>query len=231
MNLNPTTWFRTSRGGKEHGGAHMTFAKTSVWRTITRTGVFLRKQIWIWPIIAVVLLTVVGLGVRHAIVTTMKDGLQSELQTRLDIETAMLETWFHIQRSNAESLANAVDVRHVIYEMLNDSARNCSVTRSVIRLFFCSAASTLAIPGPKSTLRPELPKVPTAGRRNAEVSNHLSTVRWNASLLDWEYLLPASPLRARRSHSQRSVSGPTPPLKSAGRMWTAVESARRPVSP
>jgi hypothetical protein len=100
----------------------MTFAKTSVGRTITRTGVFLRKQIWIWPIIAVVLLTVVGLGVRHAIVTTMKDGLRSELQTRLDIETAMLETWFHIQRSNAESLANGVDVRHLVYEMLNDSA-------------------------------------------------------------------------------------------------------------
>jgi hypothetical protein len=98
----------------------MTFAKTSVGRTITRTGVFLKKQIWIWPIIAVVLLTVVGLGVRHAIVTTMKDGLRSELQTRLDIETAMLETWFHIQRSNAESLANGVDVRHVVYELLNN---------------------------------------------------------------------------------------------------------------
>jgi eukaryotic-like serine/threonine-protein kinase len=121
MNLNPMAWLRATQNGKQRGGAHMTFAKTSVGRTITRTGVFLRKQIWIWPIIAVVLLTAVGLGLRHAIVTTMKDGLRSELQTRLDIETAMLETWFHIQRSNAESLANAVDVRHVIYEMLNDA--------------------------------------------------------------------------------------------------------------
>ena len=76
--------------------AHMTFAKTSVGRTITRTGVFLRKQIWIWPILAVVLLSIVGLGVRHAIVNTMENGLRSELQTLLDVETAMLETWFHV---------------------------------------------------------------------------------------------------------------------------------------
>ena len=40
--------------------------------------------------------TMIGLGVRHAIVDTMEDGLRSELQTLLDIETAMLETWFHV---------------------------------------------------------------------------------------------------------------------------------------
>ena len=59
----------------------MTWAKTSVGRTISRTGVFLKRQIWIWPILAVVLLSVIGLFVRRAIETTMRDGLQSELQT------------------------------------------------------------------------------------------------------------------------------------------------------
>src|SRR6476469_885711 len=124
MNLNPTAWFRTSHASQRRDGAHMTFAKTSVGRTITRTGVFLRKQIWIWPILAVVMLSIIGLGVRHAIVNTMENGLRSELQTWLDVETAMLETWFHAQRSNAESLANGVDLRRLVYQLLDDSASN-----------------------------------------------------------------------------------------------------------
>jgi Tfp pilus assembly protein PilV len=73
---------------------------------------------------AVVLLSIIGLGVRHAIVNTMENGLRSELQTLLDVETAMLETWFHSQRSNAESLANGVDLRRLVYQLLDDSASN-----------------------------------------------------------------------------------------------------------
>jgi len=124
MKFNPITWFRTSQARNHRGAAHMTFAKTSVGRTITRTGVFLKKQIWVWPILAVVLLSVIGLGVRHSIVNTMENGLRSELQTLLDVETAMLETWFHSQRSNAESLANGVDLRRLVYQLLDDSATN-----------------------------------------------------------------------------------------------------------
>lgn len=118
MNLNPMAWFRTSQASKRRDGAHMTFAKTSVGRTMTRTGTFLRKQIWIWPIIAVVLLSVLGLVVRRAIETTMRDGLQSQLQTLLDLETAMLNTWYKVQQSNAQSVANGLDFRQTVYPLL-----------------------------------------------------------------------------------------------------------------
>src|SRR4051794_32129940 len=121
MNLNPMALFRKSQASIRRDGAHMTFAKNSVGRSITRTGVFLRKQLWIWPVIAVVLLTVVGLAVRHQIEATMAQGLQSQLQTLLDVETAMLETWFHGQRSNADSLANGVDLRRLVYQLLDNS--------------------------------------------------------------------------------------------------------------
>src|SRR4051812_3794496 len=120
--MNPFNWIRNSTNGARHPAPHMTWAKSSVGRTVSRTGLFLRKQIWIWPIVAVVLLTALGLGVRHAIVNTMENGLRSELQTLLDVETAMLETWFHSQRSNAESLANGVDLRRLVYQLLDDSA-------------------------------------------------------------------------------------------------------------
>jgi hypothetical protein len=102
----------------------MTWAKTSVGRSISRTGLFLKRQIWIWPIIAVVLLSVIGLFVRRAIETTMRESLESELQTVVNLEAAMLNTWYGVQKSNAESLANNVDVRQTIYPLLDVSAND-----------------------------------------------------------------------------------------------------------
>jgi eukaryotic-like serine/threonine-protein kinase len=116
--MNPLTWIRKSINGNPRAGAHMTWAHTSVGRSITRTGVFLKKQIWIWPILAVVLLSVIGFFVRRAIETTMRDNLQSQLQSLVDLEAAMLETWSHVQESNTESLANNIDVRQIIYPLL-----------------------------------------------------------------------------------------------------------------
>ncbi|MFN7626720.1 MAG: hypothetical protein ACK5PZ_07805, partial [Pirellula sp.] len=47
--------------------AHMTFARTSMGNRIKQTSVILRRQLWIWPIIAVALLTLIGYTItRHA---------------------------------------------------------------------------------------------------------------------------------------------------------------------
>jgi serine/threonine protein kinase len=81
----------------------------------------LKKQLWIWPIIAVVLLAAVGLGIRSAIERTMKASLHSQLQTMLSIERSMLETWMKVQESNAESLANDQHVRELTSEILTAS--------------------------------------------------------------------------------------------------------------
>src|SRR3954454_14686885 len=102
--MNPFRLIRnSSNGNSRHAAAHMTWAKSSVGRTVSRTGVFLKRQIWVWPILAVVLLSIIGLIVRHSVESTMRDGLQSQLQTVVDLEAAMLNTWYHVQKSNAES--------------------------------------------------------------------------------------------------------------------------------
>ncbi len=104
----------------------MTWAKTSVGRTVSRTGLFLKRQLWIWPILAVVLMSLIGYFVRDAIETTMRDGLRSELETLLNVDTAMLETYFHVQQSNAESLANNVDIRQTVYPLLESGPDEAS---------------------------------------------------------------------------------------------------------
>jgi serine/threonine protein kinase len=98
--------------------AHLTFGATSVGRSISRTGVILKKQLWIWPIIAVVLLACIGFGIKTAIERTMRASLQSELETLLSVEQAMLEKWLKIQEASAQTLANDPQIRKLVFEIL-----------------------------------------------------------------------------------------------------------------
>lgn len=91
MNLFKLLGLSRSRTRDADPMAHMTWASKSILRTMTRTGVFLKKQIWIWPIIATVLLSMLAFGVRRAIETTMKENLRSQLSTLLSVEVAMLD--------------------------------------------------------------------------------------------------------------------------------------------
>ena len=118
--MNPINLFRRSRNGNRHPQAHMTWASKSIARSVSRTGVFLRKQIWVWPIIAVIVLSIVGFVVRGAIESTMKWNLSSGLQALVNVEAAMLENWFEVQSSNAETLANDLQIRESIYQLLAD---------------------------------------------------------------------------------------------------------------
>jgi hypothetical protein len=111
---------RGSRSGSNRAAGHMTFAKSSVGRTMSRAGTFLKRELWVWPIIAVVVLAIVGFGARRSIESTMKSNLESGLQTLLDVEVAMLETWLSVQASNAESMANSFEVRECIYQLIDE---------------------------------------------------------------------------------------------------------------
>lgn len=111
-------WFRPSAQAPAAGQAHMTFGQTSVGRSVTRARLFLKRQLWIWPIIAVVLLAGIGYGIRVAIERTMKASLRSQLHTLLNVERSMVETWLRVQETNAESLANDRQIREVAAELL-----------------------------------------------------------------------------------------------------------------
>src|SRR4051794_21124541 len=88
-------------------------------RSVSHTGLLLKKQLWIWPIIAVVLLAGIGYGVNAAIERTMKASLQSQLATLLNVQRSMLETWLQIQESNAQSLANDSQVRDLAAQLVS----------------------------------------------------------------------------------------------------------------
>ncbi len=118
MSFNPLSFFRRTRDPKAAPMAHMTFAHTSVGRTFMRTGAMLKRQIWIWPILGVIVLSVVGYSVSSAIRTTMKESFRSQLQTLLSVETAMLETWLRVQSAGAETQANNRQVREAVEKLI-----------------------------------------------------------------------------------------------------------------
>ena len=96
----------------------VTWAAKSLNTAASRTGVFLKKQIWIWPVIAAALLAMLGTLVSRLVETTMKDHLRSELQTLLSVETAMLDNWANTNSANAASIANSDSVRESIFDLL-----------------------------------------------------------------------------------------------------------------
>jgi tRNA A-37 threonylcarbamoyl transferase component Bud32 len=96
----------------------MTFGQSSVARSFSRTQLFLKKQLWIWPIIAVALLSLAGYLVSSSINATMRASLQSEMETLLQVEQSMLEKWFKVQESSAQTLANDPEIRQTILKLL-----------------------------------------------------------------------------------------------------------------
>ncbi|MGE0610386.1 MAG: serine/threonine protein kinase [Pirellulales bacterium] len=104
----------------------MTFASASIGRSLTRTGRLLRTQIWIWPIVAVVVLSIVGFGMKSAIESTMQRNITSALQTLLNVEVGMLQNWFEVQESNAELCANDKEVRQAVFQLLERSEANAA---------------------------------------------------------------------------------------------------------
>ncbi|MDA0834749.1 MAG: serine/threonine protein kinase [Planctomycetota bacterium] len=109
-----------NRSAGEPHLAHMTWARKGMGRSVSRTRHFLTRHLWIRPLIAVVLLAIVGFGMRTAIEQTMKANLRSGLRSLRDLETAMLLTWFEMQESIAESQANNLELRLQVYSLLDD---------------------------------------------------------------------------------------------------------------
>jgi len=122
-------WFNNkirSARGQIAGQGHMTFGQSSIGRSMTRTRLLLKKQLWIWPIVAVVLLAFIGWLLNRSIEQTMVANLRAQLQTLVNVERSMLEKWFAVQESSALTMANDPRVRQTIADLLAVSAETAS---------------------------------------------------------------------------------------------------------
>jgi serine/threonine protein kinase len=90
------------------------------------TGAILKRQLWIWPILAMVVLAIIGSLINSAIRSSIESSVRSEITTLLHIERSMLEKWFHLQEANAISIANDSDIRKLIAQFIAERAERAS---------------------------------------------------------------------------------------------------------
>jgi len=111
-------WWNRMRGREAAPQAHMTFGATSLGNRLRTTRMLLQKQLWIWPIIAVLLLSLIGYWITSSIQHTMEANLRAQLKTLLNVERAMVERWLKRQELSALTMANDQQVRHLISKMI-----------------------------------------------------------------------------------------------------------------
>jgi serine/threonine protein kinase len=124
-------WLRADPANGPRSQSARAFGQTSIGRTVSRTGLLLKRQLWIWPIIAVLILSVLGWWVSSAIRRTMSENLHSELQTLLNVERSMLQKWLEIQEDSATTIANDPQVRKIILEILATESAASDSTKVV----------------------------------------------------------------------------------------------------
>ncbi len=75
------------------------------------TALLFRRQLWIWPLIAVPLFATMGFWVRAYVEQPLEENLQNGLTTILDSDVAALRLWLGYQQERVELFAADVDIR------------------------------------------------------------------------------------------------------------------------
>jgi len=114
-------WWSVPKNKDDGRKAHMTFARTSMGNRIQSTTLLLRRQLWLWPLIAVLLLSLIGYLITRSIRITMEANLQSQLTTLLEVEKSMVLKWLSQQETSARTLANQSDLRQQIDQLIKAS--------------------------------------------------------------------------------------------------------------
>lgn len=108
-----------SRTGQFYRATGQTVASRS-WRI---TADMLKRQFWLWPLIAIVVIAGSGYLLNASIKDSLGQRLQSELETLLHLEQAMVVRWFETQEASAIAIGNNAEVSDTILKLveLNDS--------------------------------------------------------------------------------------------------------------
>lgn len=86
----------------------------------------MRRHLWIWPLVAMVILAFVGLWIRGRMEGAIKTQLAGNLKTILAANTEALRAWTGTMKAQAELLADDDRVRELAAELLKVSQQSAS---------------------------------------------------------------------------------------------------------
>lgn len=86
--------------------------------TLASTGRWLSQQLWIWPIIAAVLMGSVGWYVHSSVEDAMREQRIEDLTTQVETAVAAVKIWIHNQSIAAELVARDEQIAPLVAELL-----------------------------------------------------------------------------------------------------------------
>jgi eukaryotic-like serine/threonine-protein kinase len=90
---------------------------------VSRTHRFLRRRLWIWPLIAAAVLTFVAIWVRAKMEGAIRTEIAANLKTIRDANTEALRAWAKTMKAQAELLAEDDRLRTLIEALLKRAAQ------------------------------------------------------------------------------------------------------------
>jgi hypothetical protein len=100
-------------------------------RSLQMSRLLFKKQLWVWPLAAAVILMVVGYAMRRAVDRALKQSIASQLQTVLEADVAALDVWMRDQQSYAEIVADDPRIGAAACRLIELAARD-DVTPAVL---------------------------------------------------------------------------------------------------
>ncbi len=105
----------------------------SALRSIAFTSLLLRKQLWIWPIIAALLLGACGWWVSRSVESAMHQRRAAELTTILNADIAALQVWTADQARQAELIAKDNQLLPDVQSLLKAAASTGDLGRPLLQ--------------------------------------------------------------------------------------------------
>lgn len=90
----------------------------SLGHSLQRASTLVRKNVWTWPIIAGLVLAVVGWFLRGAVDRSLKDDLRSKLETIRNAEAEAIELWVEARGEAVHSLAEDPEFRELAEQQI-----------------------------------------------------------------------------------------------------------------
>ena len=94
---------------------------SSVTSVLMRTRGFLRTQLWVWPLVAALVLVFIGVWLRVKMESATKQQIADMLQTVLNANTEALHSWSVTMKTDAENLAEDDRVRELVAGLVHEA--------------------------------------------------------------------------------------------------------------
>ena len=113
MEINPRL---SARAGVS--SSRVASASRSVGRSFTATRLMLKRQLWIWPLLAAVILLLVGWGLRRAVDRALSESIAGQLKAILEADVAALDQWMQAQEAYAQIAADDPRIGDLARELI-----------------------------------------------------------------------------------------------------------------